>query len=551
MSELTKHGIHSNVQIPPDSTGKRVHHTMYFNLAVSGLVVPTVSLPWDVSTASGLEGFIVGYGPIQGSSNNRLDVILREDSNSIEFTIGDLITITGTGVSLSCTVVSIEKVYNPSVSVSGGNNPNNILSIDKVGAAYVRFTEGEQQLDPKGLTRFSTPSTVLDIQFFESTNSTFAYGKATGAATETFLAPERLLAMDCQTTVGDGMVKRSNKYAIFQNGFSSIVETAVVVGDTGKTGVVRRWGYYDDSNGLYFELDENTLYVVVRSNTSGTVVNTRVAQNQWNGDTLNGDSGASNLSFINLDVSKMNLYFIDLPGSAAGRVRFGIYGPNGRIVAHEFYFGNNSTTNFMRTAVLPLTWEQFNSGASASPSRMKVRGGVVLNEGFQTPESQVAGGVSSTYFTPTAKTFTGSTFGVLASTRSGILAPDGLTTNRKTTIPQKLMYHIEGGPVIIQIRAGMVLLDAAYMRPSTGSPGEIDITAVWPTIPQYQGVPQLTRIYSPGTYIIDPPAGFNMRGQGLTLRSDGAYGLAYTFVAKPINPADTVSIYIGIDWTDI
>lgn len=554
MSELTKHGIHSNIKIPPESSGSRVHHIVSYSVEVSGLIIPSTNstLPWEIFTASGLSGFVVGYGSIAGSANLRLDITLRDDSNLIIFTVGEVLTLTSSNFSTTCTTVAFEKIFNPAVAIAGGNNPNNILSIDKVGAAYVRFTEGEQQLDPKGLTRVSTPTAVLDVKFAGSTNAAVAYAKITGTASETALAAERILAMDVGTVAGDSIVKRSNRYAFFQGGFSSIMETSLAIGDSGKSNVVRRWGYYDDSDGLFFELDGTDLYVVVRGSTTGTVVDTRTHQSDWNGDTLDGMLGAANPSALLLDVSMMNYYFIDFPGSTAGKIRYGIYGPDGRIAVHEIFYGNNSTVNFMRTANLPLTWEQFNKSTSASPSRMKTFGGAVLNEGFQTPESQVASAFPSTWFMDTAKTCTGSTYTNLMSSRSGQLLPDGTTVNRKATIPQKIMYHITGGPVVIQVRIGMVLTDAVYFRPSPYySPGEIDTTSTFPSNPLYQGLGIATRVFAAGTYVFDAPEAFNIRGKAMTLRSDGGYGDVYTFLMKPVNPADTVSVNIGIDWIEV
>jgi hypothetical protein len=552
MSALTKHGIHSNIQIPPESVGERVHHIVFHAVEVSGFTAPAATVPWDISAPNGLKGFVVAFGAINGSSNYRLDIVLRDDSPVIEFTPALTLNLSSNNVTTTCTVENVSKIFNPAVSISGGNNPNNTLSIDKVGAAYMRFSEGEQQLDPKGLTRFSSPSMALDVKFIESTNSSTTYGKITGTASETFIYNERLVALDIGATSGDSIVKRSNKCAFFQGGFGSVIETSVAIGDSGKTGVVRRWGYYDDSNGLYFEEDEGTLYVVVRSSTSGSIVNTRVAQAQWNRDTLDGENGATNPSAVNLDPTMMNYYFMDLPGSTAGKVRFGIFGPSGRIVCHEFFFGNVLPTNFMRTASLPLTWEIFNKSGSPSPSRMKTLGGTVLNEGFQTPESQLSTTTNATWYLDTPKTFTGTAFTPILTARSGKFLDVGNTiVNRKSTIPQKLLYYVSGGPIVLQVRVGMVLLDAAFVKASPLSPAEIDLTATWPSNAQYQGIPIMTRIYPEGCHVVDPPSSFNIHGSGLTLRSDGNYGLAYTFVVKPVNPADNIEMHVGFDWIDV
>lgn len=554
MSQLTKFGTVSNIKIPPESTGSRVYHHVHLNVAVSGLTPLTGQLPWAFISSSGITGFVTSYGDIELSANKRLTLLVDKQANGITVSPTEVLNLSNESGAASCTVVTVEPIYSPAVMLAGGDSPDNFLNIDRAGSAYVRFTEGEQQLDPKGATRISTPTIIMDAKFLGGVNDTIAYGKTVGTASQTNSTVERILFMDVGSNTGDAIIKRTNRRAFFQGGFSTIFETAVSVGDTGKTNVVRRWGYYNDDDGLFFELDGETLSVVVRSSASGSLVETRVPQSQWNSDKLDGTGNVENLSAIDLNVSYMNYYFIDFPGSAAGRIRFGIYGPQGRIVVHQFFFGNNQPLSFMRTASLPMTWEQFNKGPSPSPSRMKTIGGSVMNEGFQTPESQIS--ISSTYtvLQPSPVSTTGSDWKAILTARAAKFVPgsgDPLI-NGRVTIPQKLCYYVSGGPVALQIRAGVVLAGTPnFQQAASGSVAEVDWSGQFPTSPLQQGVPQLTRIYGPGHHTVDPPEAFNVRGSALTTRSDGEYGIAYTFVFKPLNPADNVTITVALDWIDI
>lgn len=554
MAELTKYGTHSEIRIPPESTGSRVHHHVRYSTEVNGLVPLIGSLPWRMSSSNGSSGFVTSVGDIQSSINKRISIVLDNDSIINGFSAGDILTLTNQSGQTSCTVVSFEAINTPAVAIAGGGSPDNFLNVDVAGSAYVRFTEGEQQLDPKGLTRITTPTPLMDIKFVESTNDSTVHASITGTASQTFIYDERLLALDIGTSSTDAIKKRTNRYCFFQGGFSSIFESTVAIGDQGKANVVRRWGYYDDSNGLFFELNGLELFVVIRSSVTGSVVDTRIPQSQWNVDKLNGTATTDNVSGIRLNVSNMNYYFIDFPGSSSGRVRFGVYSASGRIVCHQEFFGNNLPTNFMRTALLPMTWEQFNTGLSASPSRMKTLGGSVLNEGFQTPESQVSISRNFTWVQPTTATHTGTDWKHILTTRSGKFIPNTGNTiiNRKSTIPQKLAYHITGGPVILQIRAGVVLDGVPnFTQAAFGSPAEVDTAGLFPTNVALQGMPLMTRMYAPGQYTIDPPQSFNIRGQALSLRSDGEYGLAYSFVFRPLNPSDNVAITVALDWIDL
>jgi hypothetical protein len=101
------------------------------------------------------------------------------------------------------------------------------------------------------------------------------------------------------------------------------VMQTIQIGDTGKANVVRRWGYFDEENGLFWELDGTTLYAVQRSSTTGSVVDTRVAQANWNRDSLDGTIR------YDLDVTKTNLYWMDFQWLGVGIVRFGVYENDG------------------------------------------------------------------------------------------------------------------------------------------------------------------------------------------------------------------------------
>ena len=64
---------------------------------------------------------------------------------------------------------------------------------------------------------------------------------------------------------------------------------------------------YLGQNGIYFEQEGQETYMVLRSYVTGSVVNTRVPRNQWNGDQLNGIG----VSGKTLDTSKGNIFWCD------------------------------------------------------------------------------------------------------------------------------------------------------------------------------------------------------------------------------------------------
>jgi len=153
------------------------------------------------------------------------------------------------------------------------------------------------------------------------------------------------------------------------------------------------WGYYDDNNGFFWELNGTTLYIVLRSNSTGSVVDTKVAQEDFSFDKLDGTGSIG----FNLDITKGNIYFIDFQWLGAGRVKFGVVESQGsRLNAHIIENANiNPVYPYTRTASLPLRVEQFNTGAAASTSEMRWACSVVKHT-----SSIVPSGVQHSYDGP-------------------------------------------------------------------------------------------------------------------------------------------------------
>ena len=165
------------------------------------------------------------------------------------------------------------------------------------------------------------------------------------------------------------------------------------VGDEGKEGVTRNIGYYDDRDGVYFTVANTTAGVALRSSVTGSVVDTIIPQSEWNGDRLTGEGGAFNTSGFTLDISKTVPYWIDLMWLGAGTVRYGVLIEGQRIVIHSLHNANYKTTTYMRTGSLPIRYEQFNTGVTASTSEFKFYCATVKTEGEYTPHEHTQSGV--------------------------------------------------------------------------------------------------------------------------------------------------------------
>jgi hypothetical protein len=83
-------------------------------------------------------------------------------------------------------------------------------------------------------------------------------------------------------------------------------------------------------------------------------VDTKIPQSQWNLDKMDG-TGPSGYS---LDLSKMQMFYIDYTWYGAGFVRWGLRGPNGDVTyVHKMPNNNVNTEAYMRSGNLPGRYE--------------------------------------------------------------------------------------------------------------------------------------------------------------------------------------------------
>lgn len=145
-----------------------------------------------------------------------------------------------------------------------------------------------------------------------------------------------------------------------------------------RPGVRRRVGVFDELNGMYFEQDESSNYfVVIRSNTSGTVVDTRVAREDWNGVQLDG----TDPNGITADPDAIQAMVIEYDWYGAGQVKFNYIIDGYKYKVHTFNHANRLTTTYMRTPNLPVRFEIKNITGATGPFELRKWGVSVIKEG--------------------------------------------------------------------------------------------------------------------------------------------------------------------------
>lgn len=357
----------TSVRIPPDSTGKKILTTLRRVIGVNtitGIISVNDTL---VGQSSGASGTVTSV-ETTASGNG---VIYLKDFTATAYVDNEVLEINNSPVAVVASeIIETEDAHIQNVVVTDPENPWNRQKIDRFGATVNTFTDGAPVFGAFGTMTVGEPQTIKDYSFVFDDEPNKFWDDTTGSGSISFNTNSGSVVLTTGTTSGDKIVRTSNFYHPYSPGVGQVVDMSLRLGDNGKVNLRRRWGYFDDNNGVFFELDGTTLNVVLRSNVSGSVVDTRVPASEFSDDSLDGTDSEA---FV-LDVSKPNIYWIDLQWLGAGRVRCGVYEPLGaKITAHVFKNANASVDfPYMRTASLPLRFEQENTGSVVSSSELQL-----------------------------------------------------------------------------------------------------------------------------------------------------------------------------------
>jgi hypothetical protein len=240
---------------------------------------------------------------------------------------------------------------------------------------YALATIPKVPLDAFHRLRVSNPTTLFDSQLQYDEQDLFWNEKLTGSGTFSHDANGGFGELDVTTASGDQVIRQS-PYQRYQPGKSQLVIVTVDFVEA-VTNCRKCVGYFDANNGVFLEMDGSDISIVLRSSVSGSVVNTRVAQADWNGDKHDG-TGNSGLT---LDMTKSQIFFMDFEWLGVGSVRAGFFHNGDPHIAHEFHHSNLNNKTYMTTANLPIRYEITNDAAISGATKMRQICGTVISEG--------------------------------------------------------------------------------------------------------------------------------------------------------------------------
>jgi hypothetical protein len=238
---------------------------------------------------------------------------------------------------------------------------------------------GGTNTDAFGRLRVSQPYTLFDSQNRYAADNQFDVS-TTGTGTTTFLSNEAAIKMEV-TGAGVGSVLRQSYRSFpYQPGKGLLVLATFVMDSSMSLNLTQRVGYYNDSNGVFFQRIDGVYSFVLRSSVTGTPSDTRtVNQSDWNGDKLDG-TGASGYT---LDPSKAQILWMDFEWLGVGSVRCGFIIDGQYIVCHTFNNANEITNVYMTTAILPVRYEIKTVSSAVAASMKAICCSVISEGGFE------------------------------------------------------------------------------------------------------------------------------------------------------------------------
>lgn len=189
--------------------------------------------------------------------------------------------------------------------------------------------------DAFGRLRTSEPFTLFDSQNRYSINNKF-YSNITGTGTATFISTESSVLL---SVTSGNIIRESKNVFPYQPGKSLLILNTFVMTNGPN---YQRVGYFNSLNGIYIEYSNGTVSICLRNN--GT--DTKVSQAQWNTNTCPG-----------LDVTKAQIFWIDIEWLGVGSVRTGFVFDGNITTAHVFHNANRLTSVYMTTAILPVRYQ--------------------------------------------------------------------------------------------------------------------------------------------------------------------------------------------------
>ena len=241
-----------------------------------------------------------------------------------------------------------------------GNGNSNIYTIG--GALYDAF----------GRLKVSNPFTLFDANNRYIISEKFSTYK--DVSSNITLNTDSSLSLTCGAYSTSMVIRESKNVFSYQPGKSLLILNTFTM-NTLQSNLIQRVGYFGPNDGIFLEASGTTINFVKRS--QGT--DTKISQSNWNGSKLLGESP----DLITLDLSKSQIFWIDIEWLGVGSVRCGFVINGIFYICHTFYHANSITGTYMTTACLPVRYEIRNTQNTTGGTLKQICSSVQSEGGYE------------------------------------------------------------------------------------------------------------------------------------------------------------------------
>jgi len=376
----------TTIEVTQGTDPWQVNGTMYINSmpSITGNVNANVSGNVVITSGNINANVTQGTSPwiVTGNVNANVSGNVVVTSGNINANVSGNVVITSGNINSNVTgnVVVTSGNINSNVSgnvgiignvnVTQGTDPwhidGNVLATIS-GTSIV--TLGTGSTDAFGRLRVSEPYTLFDTKSRYYDHNDFSSSTSTGANV-VYDINSSTYQLNVTAVDGSSVIRETKRVFPYQPGKSLLV-LATFCMNTPKTNLQQRVGYFTTNNGIYFENDGTYNYLVIRSYSSGALVEDRIRQDAWDNP------------FLALQVNRTQIFWTDIEWLGVGSVRCGFVVNGAYVLCHTFHHANvaGNTNTYMTTAILPVRYEITNTAGTTGGSVMRQICSTVISEG--------------------------------------------------------------------------------------------------------------------------------------------------------------------------
>jgi hypothetical protein len=255
------------------------------------------------------------------------------------------------------------------------------MDYNSAGEPIIRVDDTTVQHTATNRRKVST-NEMLYFNTFQYTKDPEVWDEqVTGTGAITFDSILGMVDMTVGSGAGSQAIQQSRRVIRYIPGRQNELTFTVIFTEPA-VGIRRRIGLFNEQSGFYFEDGgDGNYYCVIRRNTAGGVVETRVAREDWNIDRFDGQGPSG----VVADPRAIQMVVFEYNWYGAGQVEISWIVNNNKLPIHQFDTANILPHTWTNTAFLPVRKEITNVSGAPGTHHMYIGSASISAEGSAGP----------------------------------------------------------------------------------------------------------------------------------------------------------------------